>query len=453
MNKTLRLFVFLLFPGPALCADAPRLAMTLDQTVQASLETSDQWKAARLTAEGLADQALAQRGALMPRLSINGAYTYLADIPSIQITPQSPSFAFTTHNQYSIGPELSWTAFSGGALTQAWYAAQANAHAQGQEADAIHRQIRLAARLAYFQAQLACEQVRLYAESYRVEQAQYHDIDIRYQDGESAKVDLLSAEQDLLTRQEQLLQARANLASAIRDLVTITRVGEGLDPTWPLDKDTTITSTSEMPEATLVLELDPLKDSLAQMEFAGRASFDAHQPQLQYLSDLAEAARRTAKSLQGGHWPTLNVLASLMQEYPNGPIPQTVTQKTFGINMNFPLFSGGQTLYAVQAQKRQAEATEENRVQTARNLLDSWQKARDQTASLRLQQIVTHRAADRAAEVARLRYQAYKLGQLRYLDVEDANLKEVQAKVDASTTDVNLLLQWANLESLSEEQH
>ena len=83
--------------------------------------------------------------------------------------------------------------------------------------------------------------------------------------------------------------------------------------------------------------------------------------------------------------------------------------------------------------------------------LDSWQKAQDQTASLRLQQILTRRAAERAAEVARLRYQAYKLGQLRYLDVEDANLKEVQAKVDAATTNVNLLIQLANLESLSEE--
>jgi len=37
------------------------------------------------------------------------------------------------------------------------------------------------------------------------------------------------------------------------------------------------------------------------------------------------------------------------------------------------------------------------------------------------------------------------------LDVEDANLKEVQAKVDAATTNVNLLIQLANLESLSEE--
>jgi len=440
----------MLFTAPAR-ADPPRLALSLDRAVEASLDTSDQWKSARLNAEGAEDEALSRRGRLMPKLSVNGSYTYLAEIPDLQVTPQSPAIAFTTHNQYSIGPVVNWTVFSGGALLQAWRAAQASARAQRREAEAVHRQIRLAARLAYFQAQLASEQVRLYAESYRVEEAQYRDISVRYTNGESARVDLLSAEEDLLSRQNQLLQARANLASAIRDLSSITRQGENLDPTWPLDDKTTLEPAAEMPASTLVLALDPLSDSLAKMDPKGVQLFDPRQPALEYLAELAESARRTARSLEGGHWPTLSVLASLMREYPNGPIAESVTQKTFGISLSFPLFAGGETLYAVRAQKRQAESTEETRAQTARNLLDSWQKARDQAASLRLQQVLTRRAAERAAEVARLRYQAYRLGQLRYLDVEDANLKEVQAKVDSATTNVNLLIQLANLESLSEE--
>jgi len=264
-------------------------------------------------------------------------------------------------------------------------------------------------------------------------------------------VDLLSSEQDLLTRHNQLLQARSNMSAAIRDLVSLTLVGEDLDPTWPLDKDTTLEPTSEMPAPTLILVLDPLNASLSKMEPAGQARFDSRQPQLEFLSELAEAARRNAKSLEGGHWPTLSVLASLMQEYPNGPIQEAVTQKTFGVNLSFPLFAGGNTLYATRAQQQLAQSDEERRAQQTRDLLDSWQKARDEAASLRVQQVITRRSADRAMEVSRLRYQAYKLGQLRYLDVEDANLREIQAKVDAATTDVNLLIQLANLESLSED--
>jgi len=451
MPKGTHLLIILLAPALACGADIPRLTMTLDQAVQASMETSDQWKSARHEAEGAQDQAMAVRGRLFPSLNIDGSYTYLAEIPAIQITPQSPAFAFTTHNQYSIGPEVTWMVFSGGTLTQAWRASEANARAQSQQAEAVRRQIRLAARLAYFQAQLASEQVRLYAESYRVERAQYHDISIRYQNGESARVDLLSAEQDLLSRQNELLQARANLAAAIRDLSSITRQGEALDPTWPSEGNTVLEPTAEMPASTLILILDPLHDSLSRMDPKGLLLFDPHQPSLEYLSNLAESARRTAQSLEGGHWPTLNVLASLMREYPNGPIAENVTQKMVGANLSLPLFAGGQTQYAVRAQKRQAEAMEENRAQTARTLLDSWLKARDQAVSLRVQQIIAHRAADRATEVSRLRYQAYRLGQLRYLDVEDADLREIQAKVQAATTDVNLLVQLANLESLSEE--
>jgi outer membrane protein TolC len=432
-------------------AEVPRLSISLDKALASSLETSDQWKSARSAAAAAQDQVLAQRGSLLPHLSVDGSYRYVTEIPSFSAAPGAPSIQFTTHNQYSIGPTLSWTAFAGGTLIQARRAAEANARAQDHEANAIRRQVRLAARLAYFQAQLASEQVRLFAESFRVEQAQYKDISVRYANGESARVDLLSAEEDLLSRQNQLLQARANLATAIRDLASITRQGENLDPTWPLDDKTILEVAAEMPASTLILSLDPLHDSLAAMNPKGGHSFDLHQPSLEYLSELAESARRTAKSLEGGHWPTLSVLGSLMQEYPNGPIAESVTQKTFGVNLSFPLFEGGSTLYAARAQKRAAEATEENRAQTARNLLDSWQKARDQAESLRVRQTVTRRAADRAAEVARLRYQAYKLGQLRYLDVEDANLKEVQAKVEAATTDVNLLVQLANLESLSEE--
>jgi outer membrane protein TolC len=432
--------------------EALRWTLSLQQALEASLDTSAQWKSARSAASAAEDQALAQRGALMPRLSIDGSYRYLAEIPAIQVSPQFPAIPFTTHNQYSLGPEIDWTAFSGGALVQAWRAAQANAHAQERQADAIRRQIRLAARLAYFQAQLASEQVRLYAESYHVEQSQYHDIEVRYHAGQSARVDLLAAEQDLLTRQKELLQGRTNLAAAIRELTSLTRLGETLDPSWPLGKDTVLGPTPEMPAPTLIMVLDSAATSYAQMEPAGRSPFDARQPSLAYLSELAEAARRTAKLLAGGHWPTLSVLANVMREYPNGPIPETVTQKTFGVNLSFPLFAGGSTLYAARAQDALARSNEEKREQTARDLLDSWQKSRDAVESLRLQGAISHRSAERAAEVARLRYQAYTIGQLRYLDVEDANLRELQAKVDAATTDVNLLVQLANLESLSEER-
>jgi outer membrane protein TolC len=430
----------------------PQLALGLDQAVRASLDNSEQLRSYRSAAEAAEAQALVQRGFLMPHLSIDGSYRYVTEVPELAVSPNIAPIAFTTHNSYSIGPDLTWTAFSGGTLVESWRSAQANARAQARQADAIRRQIRLAARLAYFQAQLAAAQVRLYAESCRVESAQYHDIQVRYKDGNAARVDLISEEQDLLLRQRQLLQARTNLAAAVRDLTSLAHLFEGLDPSWPTDSETLLpVSGGTGPLATLVVALDQVTDSIGKMDRAGQADFDVHQPQLQFLADLAEAARHSAKSFEGGHWPTLSVLASIMQEYPNGPIIETINQKTFGVNLSFPLFAGGSTVNAVRSAQSQAQSDEEKRQQTARDLLDSWKKAHDQAASLRLQQALNRRSVDKAAEVARLRYEAYLAGQGRFLDVEDANLKVLQAKIDAAATDVNLLVQLANLESLSKE--
>jgi outer membrane protein TolC len=392
----------------------PKLALTLDQTLQSSLAHSDQWKATQSAADAAEDQARAQRGALFPKLSLDGSFRYIQEIPVLAVAPGAPPLSFTTHNSYLIGPVVRWTAFSGGTLYQAWLASQAQARAQKLQADATWRQIRLAARLAYFQAQLAAEQVRLYAESYRVEQSRYHDMSVRHEAGQAARVDWLAAEEDLLARQNLLLQSRSNLAGAIRDLTSLARMGEDFDATWPVSPQTALSTNAEMPAPTLILQLDPLADSLARMEPGAQS-------------------------------------ASLTREYPNGPIKEDVTQKTVGINLSFPLFAGGQTLFATRAQQKMAEANQERRAQSARDFLDSWQKARDQVASLLIRQKVSRRLAERAAEVARLRYEAYKVGELRYLDVEDADLRELQAKVDAAITDVTLLIQLANLESLSEE--
>src|SRR5690349_12101594 len=113
--------VFLVSSGAMLHAEtpaAPRLVISLDQALQSALDTSDQWKAANLAAAGATDQALAQRGILLPHLAVNGSYRYVTEIPALQVSPGTPPIAFTTHNQYSIGPDLTWTAFSGGAIFQ-----------------------------------------------------------------------------------------------------------------------------------------------------------------------------------------------------------------------------------------------------------------------------------------------------------------------------------------------
>src|ERR1051325_8297305 len=97
-----------------------RLALSLAQTLEAALAASDQWKSARSAAQAAASQALAQRGNLYPHLSVDGYYRYVGEVPLLPVAPGAPPISFTTHNQYSVGPDVNWTVFSGGTLTEAW---------------------------------------------------------------------------------------------------------------------------------------------------------------------------------------------------------------------------------------------------------------------------------------------------------------------------------------------
>src|ERR1035441_2267342 len=94
--------------GTSAHAEAPRLSISLDKVLATSLDTSDLWKSARSAAAVAHDQVLAQRGSLLPHLSVDGYYRYVTVIPAFSVAPGAPSIAFTTHNQYSIGPTVSW---------------------------------------------------------------------------------------------------------------------------------------------------------------------------------------------------------------------------------------------------------------------------------------------------------------------------------------------------------
>ena len=56
---------------------------------------------------------------------------------------------------------------------------------------------------------------------------------------------------------------------------------------------------------------------------------------------------------------------------------------------------------------------------------------------------------DDAADASRLAYEAYKAGSGTWLDVEGANLKELQAKTTAASANAEILLRLAVLDSLN----
>lgn len=439
----------LLSVGPV-SAETPRLSFTLAQVTEATFRQSSELRAAEHLSDAAEDRARANRGTLYPRVSIDGSARRVTEIPTLPL-PTGQSLSLTDNESFSIGPAAEYTLFKGGADYQQWRSVQAQARSQKQQKELIRRQRRLAARLAYFQAQLAAEHVQLLLESYKVEEDQHRDIRARFNAGASSRMDLLAAHQQTLNRRRQLLNARAEMAEALREVARLTGLGEQSDPSLPLDGKSTDKLPAEIEAPTVLLDIASARETLPEFLPLTKASFDKAQPAIRSLEELAEASRLAAKSLQGARWPELTLLAKTGWEYPNGPIRETIHQNTIGATLHFPLFTGGRLYYNAQAKKKEAKAAEEDRNTQARDLLSHWLKARDNVISLQAQQKLSDTTIREAQELARLQYQSYRAGRARYLDVEDANLKVLEARTEATRIDVRLLVQLATLESLSEQ--
>lgn len=428
-------------------AEPPRLTLTLSEVVAAALREAPELEAAGFRSESAEDHARSLRGKFMPRFGIEGSFKRVSEVPTLPLP--AGNFTLTDNESYSIGSGVHYTLFRGGADLNAWKSAKAQSRSKRLQDQLLRRQRRLAAELAYFQAQLAAEQVRLLVESYKVEEQQHRDIQNQFRAGSAARTDLLSAHQQTLNRRRQLLDARADLAVALREVTRLTGLGADVDPRLPLDGQTGSAPPENVDAPTVVLEIPAPSDTIARLTAQFRREFDQGQPGIAFLSELADAARLAAKSLQGARWPELSVMGKVSRDYPNGPIRETITQRTIGASLNFPLFAGGELFYGARAKTGEAKAVEKDRDAIARDLLSSWGQANDQLAALRAQQPLFDATIREARELARLQYQSYRAGRARYLDVEDANLKVLQARTDAARADVRILVQLATLESLS----
>ena len=294
------------------------------------------------------------------------------------------------------------------------------------------------------------EQVRLLAESLRLAQFQYADIQRRVRAGASSRLDGLSAHQDVLTRLAQLRQVRADLAGSLRELANLTGVALPEGDLLPLDAATAKDLPADVEPATLVPLLDATALSQKALAAASGGNPGPRHPQLESLADSAESARRAADGARAGHWPKFQVSARSSLDYPNGPILERINQKTVGVTASLSIFEFDRIARETRVQEAQARSLDERRAQTEEDLRREWSRARDQWAALDAQRTIFRRRAAEAEELSRLVYESYKAGQSRYLDVQSANLRVLEAEVQSVRADFQILSQLALLADLSE---
>jgi TolC family type I secretion outer membrane protein len=268
------------------------------------------------------------------------------------------------------------------------------------------QQVALDARTAYFGYLAAQRALKVQEETVRQNQALLKQAQGFYQVGLKAKIDVTKAEANLYDAEANLIKAKNGVDLARVNLMTAL----GLK-TWPFT------------QVEDVLEVKAQPQSLEALKTQARE----RRPELlknRHQQNYNEAAVKVA---QAGYFPVLTSNAaygwqSLDQPFANAPSTWYV-----GAAMTFPLFEGLSTAYAVNQNKAQLRATQENyevlRQNVSKEVEQTYLDVKSGWELIR----ASKKALEAARENLRLAWGRYQAGVGTIIEVTDAQVQFSQA--------------------------
>lgn len=440
MTRKLLLAPFLI----AWSAHAAIFQMSQIDAEHKALENSNELKAYAATAAAAEQHADSQFASLYPRLTLDGSYQYNTHVPEVSLPfPGIPPIQFGAHDNYSVGPTLSYTLWDTGSVRDSYRGFDLTAQARMEDKRNAELQLLLSVRTAYLRLQLALEELRLLNSSLELSRAQNRDIESNYRAGAATKLDRVDSQRDVINYELQFEQKQAEVETDLKDLVALVQV--------PAPDNLARPGPPGIPGVDLALQVDTLDQSLAHAASWKFSPPDERQPSIRSQALQAAAAEHAAQSQKATLYPTLLASASAKIEYPDEINLNTIEQNTFMLSLSMPLFEANRTSHLVAENRQQAEAARFNERQTQINLQRDFEKAERQLQSLRQQQKLSILDVARSEDAARLYYQSYRGGKINLIDVQSANNRALTAKVNAARINAQMLSQIFNLKAISGE--
>ena len=274
---------------------------------------------------------------------------------------------------------------------------------------------------------------------------------MRYKAGAASRLDEVQAKRDVLSYQLKFRQAQADLAGSFRDLLALEGNTQVLDTSCPVSPAVEEKLPQGIEVPTVRIDLDSLEGSLSALSAKdSEFSFSGlNHPEVMSLQSQADASRHLAESERGALFPRIVLQAKAYYEYPNVVLPESVWQETLGASLTFPLFEGDLSRSLANEDLKNAASNDFKHEQKLTDLSRDEDKAKDALISLQAQKVICGENINEAQEVERLTYQSYRAGKSRLLDVQDANLKLLEAQVSAAQIDSEILNEMAILAYLS----
>lgn len=414
-------------------------ALTLQEAEERALKNSLSVQAATADVAASDAQAKAQRSLLYPRLTLEANARYISEIPKVKLVPgPQPPAPFGSHDSYSMGPTLYYTLWDQGETRKAYRGLHLLSEAK--QASLQHERQRALAsvRTAYARLQLALQELELVRGSLAVAETQRKDIRQRLRAGAASQLDQVNAEREVYSFQLRQVQSESDARAATFDLFAL------------------MDATAEAPARLSDLQLDEIEKTVTALmpqdlpaaEPAAESSIAAN-PALAAQKKAQESAEQMAESQRAAHWPKVQLQARASLDYPNGPALEQVQQNTIGVSLSMPLIDWGRTDDLVAQKRQEALAASYRRQQLANDLARDWRKGITQVGLLKEQKRIATAAAEEADRAAKLYYRSYTGGRIGLTDVQSANVRALEARVQVARVTAQLLNQVINLRALS----
>jgi outer membrane protein len=330
-----------IFLATILAASGAAHAADLLDTFHAAQSNDPVFAAARATQQAGQEKLSQGRSLLMPSINLNANTTFNNQDTNYQgfLSPFSGGYNYNS-NGYGVTlvqplfRQQNWQAYSESELQ----AAQAGIQLKIAEQDLI---VRVAQ--AYFDVLIAQDSVQLVEAQKTAISEQLEQAKRNFEVGSATVTDTLEAQARYDLTSAQQIAAQNNLEikrSALQQLINampgeLSHLGKEfkMGPPQPADMGKWVDEA----------QLNNLQLAIAQ---AG-----------------AEIADKEVARNRGGHYPTIDLVANYSKNNTGGVMSNDTTNKSVGVQLNMPLFSGG----AVNSRWREAEANRERARQELEN--------------------------------------------------------------------------------------
>ncbi len=400
---------------------APVIYITLADAERDARQNSPALKEAMAQAAAAVAQYKSTASGLYPALSFDAKGTYVSQVPSLQVGPNSMEFGDKWG--YNIGPTLNYTLFDYGATDKQTLAARFAADAKQNQAEFLRKNIILQTRQAYFAIQQDLQHIFYAHEQLKTAQKQMQDINSAYKAGTKSALDVNMAQKQQLKIMASISAARGALGGHLRALTRLTGNDYSADISYPQDARAPLT-----PDATAYIKTD---EPLTDLDFFNRFNtfdFNNNVGALAALTNSSQYYHQLALSYSAALAPRVTLNGGVYWEYPNGPIHEDIINGRAGVNLKVPLFEAGKSKQAAAAQERQSEAAQYKQQDSEAELSSLFYSSKSLLTSLAAQEELTKKIIETCAKTAALTYEAYKAGSVTFLDVDNANLNLLEAQ-------------------------